>query len=331
MKFGVMVAVVLVAQAVLGAEHRLAMRTVVPAWFTNAVPVEVSGGSLDSLYADGTNVQVSVPETIVDPENPRRRIRAEAATVTSPEVVPFTVDRQGGVFAPIFGIAANSTNYFLVSSGITYFLLRDFEGNLQEVYGFDNPAMAQDATSFDENHILHLGTDNNLRKVDTRIFSGDDNLVPIGSSFSINVGIKSFGIGYNAALHEIGVGIYANGQMTFRRFCMTEYVFLADVTFPFSTAKYGTPTGLDFIRTQGGTDRFLVCTKEGSDIGLGPRNFFLEMSKKDGIVKQGKVTGGTTWKLNDILYEDGDLILVNQRPSLNDGRVQIGAYAPFEP
>ena len=329
MKAGLVALVVALASATSlhASDHRLAVRTAVPSWFTGEVPVTVSSGSLDSLYTDGTNVTVSVPEYIVDPENARRRIRAGTPVVTSPAVAPFTVQKQGGVFAPIYGISANSSNFFLTSSGITYALAKDFDGNLQETYAFDNPSTAQDATSFDEHYMLQLGTDNALRKVDLstgqRVF--------LGSNTSVNVGPNSFGIGYNSAINQIGIGIYANNQMTFRFFDMTDYAFKEDVSFPFSAAKYGTPTGLDFIRTPGGADRVLVSTRDGSDIGLGPRNFVLDMASDNGRIDQYFTNIGSTWKLNDIFYENGDLILVNQRPSLNDGRVQIGDYTPHEP
>ena len=196
MKAGLVALVVALASATSlhASDHRLAVRTAVPSWFTGEVPVTVSSGSLDSLYTDGTNVTLSVPEYIVDPENARRRIRAGTPVVTSPAVAPFTVQKQGGVEVPLVGIAANNANYFLVTPGnpgATYVLAKDFDGNDQATAIFNNPSPAQDATSFDEHYMLQLSTGNGIRKVDlsdgTRVNIRDNPLIT-----TIAAGINSF-------------------------------------------------------------------------------------------------------------------------------------------
>ncbi len=313
--------VVVLATSLYAGAHRLAVRAKVPEWFTEEVHVQVNGEPyFDQLHPDGTDLTVSVPEYITDGS---RRIRSLESTVTSPEVVPFSVAKQVSVFATIYGISANSTNYFLTSSGITYSLDKNFEGNNQETYAFDNPHTDKDTTSFDEDHMLQLGTDNNLRKINIP----DGEQVFLGDEPSIHMGHNTFGIGYDANINTVGIGIYANGEMTFRRFDMSEFEFKDDVTFPFSAAKYGTPTGLDFITTTGGDNRFLVSTRDGDYLGF-VANYVLEMSERDGIIEK-IVTDGEANTLGDILYVDNNLILVNQSGS--QGRVQIGAYTPHEP
>ena len=240
--------------------------------------------------------------------------------------IPFTVEQGGNVTAPVYGLAAEGTNYLLTHSGDTATLPKDFNGNNQETPVFNNPSTAKDAASFDETRMLQLATDNNVRKVNL----SDGTQALISGNQDLFVGNNSFGIGYDAAANVMGVGRYdaAENEMTFLTYDFNLQSFTSTNTFTFNQSQYGTPTGLDFAVVNG-QKRMVVGTRDGPASGPlpVPRNFVLDMSL-GGDIGQHFTTLGGTYKLEDVLVDpnNNSIAIGYRRNDGNQGRVEVGEF-----
>jgi len=233
----------------------------------------------------------------------------------APVYVPFNADLTASLAAPTVGLAENDNHYFTVRGTATGRLNKDLTG---ETSVFINPSTAKDAASFNNDYMFQLGTDNGVRKINT---STGDLSLPFDV---VDAGNNAFGIGYDASSNTIGVGIYHAGNMTFKLLDgSTGSQIGSDVTFAFDSGLYGTPTGLDYT-VQGGNQRMLVGTRDGI-FEEELRNYILDMSASTGNIDQYVTTVGLSTKLQDLVYSNGQLTLVNQDGS--GGSIQQGNFA----
>lgn len=243
----------------------------------------------------------------------------------SPVQVTFTPDQSGTVSAPVVGLGGTNSDYLLVNPGGTVTLDKNFDGNNQEQFAFSNPSIAQDGASFDDNYMFQLGTDNNIRRVDLADGSRDTSI----DIFS--AGAYSFGIGYDAVSNSIGIGNFNpdTSEMTFSRYYLGTGELSTLASFNFDKNAYGTPSGLDFVDV-GGNLRMLVATKDQFSFQTGDlSNYVLDMNASNGSIDQYFTTPGLGNKLQDVLYENGQIMLANQ--SGGSGFVQVGDFTPPHP
>ncbi len=239
----------------------------------------------------------------------------------SPIFVPFSADQSTNLSsAPssYVGLAATDNNFLVTRAVDTATLNQNLTG---ETYAFDNPSTAKDAASYNNSQMLQLDTANTIRKVNLSNGSSD-----VALAISVP---NAFGIGYDALSNIVGIGMYDNGNMTFRRIDGTSGTQIgSDVTFTFDSNQYGTPTGLDFV-VKGGNQRMLVGTRDGPEIDFsGILNYILDMSASTGNVDQYATTLGSSLKLQDVLYlGEGSIALSYDRPSIETGRIEVGNFA----
>lgn len=238
----------------------------------------------------------------------------------APVQVTYMPNQVGTVAAPIVGLGSTSTDYLLTNQFGTSTLNLNFNGNGQQVPGFENPSTAKDAASHNDQYMFQLGTDNNVRRVNLTNGNID---VPFGI---FSAGPGAFGIGYDSSLNQIGIGKIQNGQMTFQVYDLGTGAISNLATFSYDAATYGTPTGLDFVN-HNGSQRMLVGTKDA----YCPEqeelfNHVLDFNAKTGSLDQYLKILQNSGSLEDVLYVDGKLATSFQ--SGGSGNVRVGNYTP---
>jgi hypothetical protein len=235
--------------------------------------------------------------------------------------VPFNPTQSGTVSAPMEGISETTADYFLAGIGSTDTLPLDYTGNGEDIASFANPGTVQDAASFSEDQVLHLGRDNNITRVNIGTGTVD---ISAGVPYA---GPNAFGIGFDpndGPQGSIGVGSYDGTTMALQKFDIDSSTFTPLANFAFDNLLYGTPTGVEFR-----DGRMLVATRDipGVNIFAPNQNGFYDIDATTGVIDQEFNTLGSANKLEDVSYENGVLTLANSSGS--SGFVQRGDYQLF--
>lgn len=176
--------------------------------------------------------------------------------------------------------------------------------------------------------MLQLGTDNNLRKI--RISDGEQQLWfdnALGWHASRNLGSYVFGLGYDAGLNKVGFGRFDGSTMSFHTYDFATDQIDDHASFPFDTAQYGTPSGLDFV-THNGNWRMLVSAKNRRE-GFGYWNYILDMDAATGEIGQFAKNKGLNEKFEDVAYDSLACRLAVGFEWGGSGVVKVSSYTPF--
>ncbi len=153
-------------------------------------------------------------------------------------------------------------------------------------------------------------------------------LTVINGNGGVDLGDHVFGIGYDAGLNKLGFGRFDGSTMSFHTYDFATDQIDDHAGFPFDSAQYGTPTGLDYVNHNGNW-RMLVSTKNGpKEMPWDPsQNFILDMDAETGEVGKFKNFDGNSLKLEDLSYNSGRLASVYEEGST--GLVQVDDFTPF--
>lgn len=240
------------------------------------------------------------------------------------ELVTYNPDQVGTVGAPVYGISQNSSDFQLTTANSWATLDQSFTGNNQETPQYGNPSSAKDGASLNDSNMLQLGTDNNLRQINSS--NGSQTL--INGHGSINLGANVFGIGYDSNnANKVGFGSFDGSTMSFHTYDFGTDQIENLGSLSFDSALYGTPSGLDFANVNGDL-RMIVGTKDQqTDIFSEKKNFILDIGAIDGIIDQYATLGGDNEKVEDLSYDSlNNRLAVGYSTGLGDGQVINGDF-----
>lgn len=244
--------------------------------------------------------------------------------------VPYQPDQTVVTVAPVVGLSADDTTYFLAHTDDFSTLPRNFTSSTSETpQSWDLSNVTDSASSPYADTMFQLTATGGLVLVS--IETGNE--LPINSKPAINLGPTARGIGTDPALpDQVAFMRHDSGEMTFGIYDLAADTLTLGTPFAFDTAAYGTPTGFDFALVNG-HQRALVATRDGPSVNpANPdapnRNFILDLDFTTGVVGQYATIMGSTDKLQDLLYM-GEGRLATGYLSSTTGLVQVGDFTPI--
>jgi len=261
----------------------------------------------------------------------------------------YSCDQSGAMAEPVWGLAQNSTNYFLFTqeepgySTLISQLDKNFSGyNQEQLIGWDgaygNTAWL-DVASCDEDSCFVLETQdygddhcvvrryrNNHNLMTPNIHGVPDYTSPCyGAGVWCN--INAFGIGYDEVADQLVIASYDGTNITTEILDFATYSLTNGISFPLDSAVYGTPSGLEVVNMNG-IQRLLLGTKNQQDnIFARKNNFILDIDARTGEIGQFAKFSGDLMKLEDLSYSAGRL--ATGYLAGTSGQIMVAEFTPF--
>ncbi len=213
--------------------------------------------------------------------------------------IDYNPDQVGTVSAPVLGIGQNSSDFLLTANGSWDRLDKNFDGNNQEIPAYANSSTSKDSALFNDSYMLQLGDNNSFQKINlsdglNHSFNGNN---------SLNLGVGTFGIGYDSIENKLGFARLNGSTMSFHTYDFITDSFADLASFSYDSAVHGTPTGLDFANADGSLRMIVGCKDQKDDFFAEEKNFILDMNAETGSIDQYVKFNGDGEKLEDLSYD----------------------------
>ena len=235
--------------------------------------------------------------------------------------VDYNPDQVGTVSAPVLGIGQNSSDFLLTTENSRASLDKNFDGNNQETPVYANQSTSKDSASYNDSYLLQLGDNNSFEKRNL----SDGNWNTFNGNNSVNLGVGTFGIGYDAGLNTLGFARLNGSTMSFHTYDFGSDSFDDLASFSYDSAVHGTPSGLDFANVDGNL-RMIVGCKDAQNGPFLKDNFILDMDALTGSIDQYVKFDGTNEKIEDLSYDVDTQRLALGIDAGTGGSVYVGDF-----